>query len=116
MLTVALEQLRFFAYHGFYAEEGVLGNDFLLDIYVSFPEPEEVEALSETVNYAALYDIAREAMVVPQPLLEQVVYDISGIIHQRFPNITQTKVALRKMNPPMAGEIRNSLVVLEKNY
>ena len=35
MATIALEGMRFFAYHGYYEEERILGNDFILDVYVN---------------------------------------------------------------------------------
>ena len=35
MATIALEGMRFFAYHGYYEEERILGNEFILDVYVN---------------------------------------------------------------------------------
>ncbi len=116
MLTVALEGLKFFAYHGFYPEEQVIGNYFFLDIRVNLPEPEHFSALSESVNYESLYNIAEQTMRVPQQLLEQVVHDISMEIKQTFPVISYSHVTLRKQSPPFGGDVANSLVALEKQY
>ena len=35
MATIALEGMRFYAYHGYYEEERTLGNEFILDVYVN---------------------------------------------------------------------------------
>ena len=35
MATIALEGMRFYAYHGYYEEERILGNEFILDVYVN---------------------------------------------------------------------------------
>ncbi|MCO6477363.1 MAG: dihydroneopterin aldolase [Phaeodactylibacter sp.] len=35
MATIALEGMRFFAYHGYYEEEQILGNEFVVDIFVN---------------------------------------------------------------------------------
>lgn len=116
MLTIALEQVAFHAYHGYFPEETVIGNDFLLDISVRIPGTVPVDDLSETVNYQGLYEIAKAVMAVPKPLLEEVVYVLSDLLKERYPAIQKSTVSLRKLNPPMGASIRNSLVSLEKEY
>lgn len=116
LLTIALEQARFRAFHGLYAEEQIIGTDFLVDIQVQIPGTFAVEDLSDTVNYEGLYAIARTVMALPQPLLEQVVLDISDAIKTQYPEVQHSIVTLRKVNPPLGGEVRHSMVALEKNY
>lgn len=116
MLTIALEQVRFRAFHGFYPEEQIIGNDFIIDVYVTIPGATPVDDLSDTVNYQELYDVVKTVMSVPQPLLEQVVTDISNTIRDRYPRVKKTIVTLRKLSPPMEADLRNSMVSLEKEY
>ncbi|MET6996199.1 dihydroneopterin aldolase [Chitinophaga defluvii] len=116
MLTIALEQVHFHAYHGFFPEETIIGNDFIVDIYVRIPATTPIDDLSETVNYQGLYEIAAALMKTPRALLEEVVFDISREIKQTYPAVQQSTVTLRKMNPPMGASIRNSMVTLEKQY
>ena len=72
---VGLSKARFFAYHGFYPEEQVLGTVFFVDIDVAFDRslltPEE-EDIGKTVNYADLYGIAKAEMARSRKLLETV--------------------------------------------
>jgi len=116
MITVALEHIRFRAFHGFFPEEQVIGNDFIVDVYVTFPETSPVDGLADTVNYQDLFTIVKTVMDVPRPLLEQVVEDISNAVREKYPRIKRTQVSLRKMSPPMGADIRNSLVSLEREY
>ncbi len=116
MLTIALEKISFHAFHGLFPEETIIGNEFILDISVRIPGTVPIDDLANTVNYQGIYEIAREIMAVPKPLLEEVVYQISDTLKQRYPAITHSAVTLRKMNPPMGASIRNSLVSLEKDY
>ena len=116
MLTIALEQATFYAYHGLYPEETIIGNHFVLDIAVRIPGTVPVDDLSETVNYQGIYEVAKAVMAVARPLLEEVVYELSDALKQRYPAIQHSVVTLRKMNPPMGASIRNSLVSLEKDY
>ena len=116
MLTIALEQIRFRAFHGLYPEEQVIGNDFIVDVYATIPGSLPVDNLADTVNYEGLFSVVKAVMAVPQPLLEQVVMDISEAVREKYPQVQKTVVTLRKLNPPMGAEIRNSMVSLEKEY
>ncbi|MFB6453652.1 dihydroneopterin aldolase [Chitinophaga sp. Hz27] len=116
MLTIALEQAHFHAYHGFFPEETIIGNEFVLDIYVRIPGTVPIDDLSETVNYQGIYEVAKAVMAIPKPLLEEVVYAITDQLKSRYPGITHSNVILRKLNPPMGASIRNSMVSLEKDY
>ena len=116
MLTIALEQASFYAYHGLYPEETIIGNTFILDVAVQLPDTHEVEELSDTVNYQGIFEVAQTVMAIPKPLLEEVVYAITTQLKQRYPAILHSIVTLRKMNPPMGASIRNSMVSLEKTY
>lgn len=116
MLTIALEQIRFRAFHGLYPEEQVIGNDFIVDVYVTIPGTTPVDDLADTVNYEGLFTVVEAVMAVPQPLLEQVVTDISEAVRKKYPQVQKTVVTLRKLNPPMGAEMRNSMVSLEKEY
>ncbi|MCW3464309.1 dihydroneopterin aldolase [Chitinophaga nivalis] len=116
MLTIALEQASFHAFHGYYPEETIIGNEFILDVSVRIPGTVPVDDLSETVNYQGIYEIARDVMATPRPLLEEVVYELTDALKQRYPAIQHSTVTLRKMNPPMGASIRNSLVSLQKDY
>lgn len=116
MLTIALEQIRFRAFHGLYPEEQVIGNDFIVDVYVTIPGTTPVDDLADTVNYEGLFTVVEAVMAVPQPLLEQVVTDISEAVREKYPQVQKTVVTLRKLNPPMGAEMRNSMVSLEKEY
>ncbi len=52
MPTIALEGMRFYAYHGYYEEERILGNEFILDVYVNTETPliELVDDLHADLN------------------------------------------------------------------
>ena len=116
MLTIGLEQLQFHAFHGLYPEEKIIGNDFIIDVYVTIPGTSHIDHISDTVNYQGLFNLIKGIMAIPQPLLEQVVYAITDAIKAKYPEVQKTVISLRKMNPPMGATVRNSVVSLEKNY
>ena len=113
MQKVRLEGVRFFSYHGFYPEEQVLGTEFILDIETEL----EVfnsgrDDISNTVNYERLFQIASQEMKIPRKLLETVAYSILEQIRHEFLTIKSIRVAIRKMNPPLGAEVRNSSIEL----
>jgi len=60
MTTIALEGMHFFAYHGYYAEERIVGNQFIIDVYVDVDTfDSQDDNIDDTVNYEVIYDITK---------------------------------------------------------
>lgn len=110
---VALEGVRFFAYHGYYPEEQKVGNEFLVDIETETVVEENLkDELSDTVNYERLFEIASFEMKTPRKLLETVAHRILKTILAEFSQLAKIRVGIRKLNLPVKGEVKNSLVEL----
>jgi dihydroneopterin aldolase len=110
---VALEGIRFYAFHGFYPEEQKIGNEFVLDISTeSNADKDFADELTDTVNYERLFEIAAEEMKAPRKLLETVAHAILVRIVSEFPKLETAKVSIRKLNLPLKGEVKNSRVEL----
>lgn len=102
---VSLTDLRFYAYHGYYPEEQVLGNEFFVTIRVGFTKDlHGNDRLENTVNYERLYEIAQSEMQHPKKLLETVAEAILKQIHQAFPWVEEIAVSIRKSRPPFGGD------------
>lgn len=110
--TVALKDVKCFAYHGFYAEEQLTGIYFSLDVTVTFVPGDETENLEKTVNYEILNSIILEEMKVPKKLLETVVKDILDKIVFKYAFLKTAEVSIKKLNPPMPGQVGHSFVQL----
>jgi dihydroneopterin aldolase len=110
MIKVALQEVRFFAYHGFYPEEQIWGGSFLLDVEVEFKNEDVEDDISNTVNYEKLYSILAEEMKQPRKLLETLVQKMIEKIRTDFPFLETVKVGIKKLNPPLPGEVKYSLV------
>lgn len=110
---IALQGIRFFAFHGFYPEEQVLGCEFIVDIDT------EIEVyghgnddINNTVNYERLFTIAKAEMEIPRKLIETVAHGILEKIRHEFLAVKVIRVTIRKMHPPLAGQVENSLIEL----
>ena len=113
---VALENVRFSAYHGFYPEEQLTGNEFVVDIETSFKVHDDGgDELNNTVNYERLFEIASTEMRHTRKLLETVAHGILTQVSNEFAFLQTVKVSIRKMHLPVEGEVGNSLIQLTFN-
>jgi dihydroneopterin aldolase len=113
--TISLEGLEFFAYHGFYPEEQRIGNKYALDITVQtdFTEAAQHDKLSETVNYATLYQVAAKVMQEPAKLLEHIAFKVISSVREHYPDIALVTVKVSKFNPPVGGVCARSVITME---
>jgi dihydroneopterin aldolase len=117
MIKVSLHGAEFFAYHGFYTEEQLLGNKFLLDIDVEFETHADLtgDHIADTVNYEQLYAIARHQMQHTRKLLEAVAQSIAVAIKNDYPEVQNIRVELKKLNPLLKGLVAYSSVTVTNN-
>lgn len=104
MLTISLKNIEFFAYHGVYESEKLLGNRFILNMHVHFlPTVTPIARLEETLNYEVLFKRVSDRMAQPTPLLETIVMELAEEVLASFLQINAVFVSLEKCNPPIAG-------------
>lgn len=115
-LQVALKDVRFYAFHGFYPEEQLIGSVFYLDIAAECDAATNLnDDLSQTLNYERLFTIAKQEMNKTAKLIETVAQNILNQITKDFPQVHTAQVSIRKMNPPLSGEVGQSQVTLTFN-
>ena len=116
MGMIALEGIHFFAPHGYYEEEQLIGNQFEVDIYVDleFGLQSMEDALENTVNYESLFNVCREVFSgAPRKLIETLAMDICESIKSRHPEVKSVKVRIAKINPPLEARTDRSFVEYE---
>lgn len=110
--TVALKDVKFFALHGYYPEEQLTGNHFLVSAEVTFLPSGDSENLDHTVNYEVINTIMSEEMQRTQKMLETVIKNIMNRILESYPFLLTMEIGIKKLHPPMPGEIGHSFVQL----
>ncbi|MES2457561.1 MAG: dihydroneopterin aldolase [Bacteroidota bacterium] len=110
--TVALKDVKCFALHGYYPEEQLTGIYFMVDVLVTFESNDDTEDLQRTVNYEVLNSIILEEMANTQKMLETVVRRILDRVLDLYPFVRTAETGIRKLNPPMPGQIGHSFVQL----
>lgn len=117
LITIYLNNVRFRAYHGLYPEERQKGNDFVVNMEVSYlPLSGIITSLDDTIDYAALFDIINKIMQQPVDLLETLVQRMAHAVHEQFPQVKNISVSVEKLNPPIDKFTGSTTVKYTKEY
>ncbi len=107
--------MEFFAHHGCFEEEQIIGNNFVvnLTVYGDFGKAAESDDINDALNYQELYDAVKEQMAIKSHLLENVAKRIADSLTEKFPQIKRLSLRIDKINPPLGGKLYSSSVTLD---
>jgi len=116
MGKIEIEGMEFYAFHGHFTAEQVVGNRFLVDLTLISDSSEAAKSdnLADAMDYQIAYRIVKEEMQIKSHLLEHVAQRIIDRLYVECPSIEKAKIKLSKLNPPMGGEIEKVSVTLER--
>jgi len=116
MGKIMLEGMEFFAYHGCYKEEQLIGTKFIVDLEVEYntASAEESDHLHDTLNYQEVYRIVKREMEIRSKLLENVARRILNSLKEAFPEAGKTTLKIAKVNPPLGGKVKQVSCVLSQ--
>ena len=108
MGKIALDGMEFFAYHGCFQEEQLIGTKFIVDLCVETDTSaaEQSDHLHDTINYSSLYTVVKTEMEQKSHLLEHVAGRIIKSVAEHFPVITGIELMISKLNPPVGGKMK----------
>jgi len=117
-LQIELRRMTFYAYHGVAPQETRVGNTFIVDLILTAPLENAVwsDDLSDTINYATVYETVKAEMAIPSRLLEHAAGRILKALKERFPQITEVELVLSKLNPPFGGDIHSASIILKESF
>ena len=115
MSVISIEGMEFFAYHGCFKEEAIIGTKFRIDLFLRTDtrKAEASDELKDTVNYQKVYGYVKEEMQTRSKLLEHVGRRILNRIRKEFPEVNHARIKIRKLNPPLGGKMDFVAVELE---
>jgi 7,8-dihydroneopterin aldolase/epimerase/oxygenase len=116
MGLIQIEGMEFYAFHGCYKEEQIVGNKFRVDISIDTDceKAKSTDDLRNALNYQAVYLLVKEQMQIKSKLLEHVAGRILDALYRGFPETEKATVKVSKMNPPLGGKVEKVSVTLTK--
>lgn len=109
--------MEFYAFHGHYKEEQIVGNRFLVDLEIEtdLGPAAESDQLEDAVNYQMAYMLIKKEMTRKKSnLLENIANRILDSLYNELQGIKKATVRVRKMHPPMGGTIRSVGVTMSR--
>lgn len=116
MGTIALNNIRIYAYHGCLGEEGVIGSEYRVDVELSadLNKAAHSDTLSDTVDYVTINRLIKEEMKKRSKLLENVSKRIVDRIFSEHKMVTDVLLKISKINPPITGDVEMVTVTLKE--
>ena len=116
MELIQIEGMEFYAFHGHFKEEQIVGNKFMIDVTIEtdLEKPMESDNLKDAVNYQLAYEVVKQEMQKKSHLLEHIAGRILNALYTEIEGIKKATVKVSKMNPPVGGKIHSVSVVVSR--
>jgi len=116
MGKIYLENMEFYAYHGHFKEEQIVGNQFLVNMTLetNMEAASKSDHLEDALNYQTVYQLIDTEMKKKSHLLENIAGRILDQVFSHFDYIEHAWIKVSKMNPPMGGKMQAVSVSLER--
>ncbi len=101
--SVILKKVHFFAYHGLYPEEAIKGNDFEVNLTLTYTKHTPVHALDDSIDYVAVYELLKKQMAIRKELLEVLSQSIAEEVKNTYPQVSKIELEIIKLRPPIQG-------------
>ncbi|MCK4373509.1 MAG: dihydroneopterin aldolase [candidate division Zixibacteria bacterium] len=109
--------MSFYGYHGVSAAERETGRMFEVDceLEVDLAEAGKSDQLTDTVDYAHVYETIRETVEGKAfSLLERLAGELAARVLDRF-GVYSVTLRVRKLNPPVRGGVKHIEVELTRH-
>jgi len=112
---IELNKMRFYAYHGLYAEETEKGGWY--EVNVSFVCDADhaiaTDKIEGTVNYEEVYAAVKAAMEIPSHLLEHLAGRIIRGVKEKVKGVHALEVSIFKLEAPVGGPLAHVQVTMK---
>ncbi|MBK8845995.1 MAG: dihydroneopterin aldolase [Bacteroidetes bacterium] len=114
-MTLYINNIRCYAYHGCLPEENIIGQWYRTDIELQLNNAASLQSdkLEDTVDYTLIHDVVRKEMKQPAKLIEHVAWRIGTALQNTLQHVSYLKVMVTKFNPPVNGMIGDVCVAVE---
>jgi dihydroneopterin aldolase len=117
MAIIELINIEFYAYHGHFKEEQIVGNKFIVNVKVEtdINKPAETDNLKDALDYTKIYKVVEQEMMIKSNLLENVLLRIVKSLFNTFSQIEWLEVSIKKVNPPIGTKVDGVALIWRGN-
>ena len=106
MYQIRMKNCAFFARHGVFDEEEMLGQRFYVDAVLTVDPGGalEADAIEGTVDYGVAFQVIEKIITGERRfLIEALALEVGKALIERFPQIARAEITVRKPNAPVPG-------------
>ncbi len=106
MYQIRMKNCAFFARHGVFDEEEMLGQRFYVDatLQVDPGRALDDDSIDGTVDYGVAFTVIEKIVTGERRfLIEALALEVAKALTQRFPQISRAEITIRKPNAPVPG-------------
>lgn len=114
--VIVIEDMKFYAYHGCFDKEKIVGTPFSVSAYMEYDAEKATQSdnIDDALNYQKAYELIAKEMQQTSNLLENVTQRILDCLYENFEELFFARVTVKKLAPPMGGEIGSVSLTLER--
>lgn len=116
MFSILLDNCKFYAHHGLFEEESIVGAAFEVSVKADFEETAAITHMNQTVNYVGIFEIVQRHFQRPRQLLETLAQEITQEIHESDNRIQHIEITIKKLNPPIQNFTGTVGVTFKKSF
>jgi dihydroneopterin aldolase len=116
MGLIQIEGMEFYAFHGHFKEEQIVGNKFLIDLEIEtdLERAGISDRLEDASDYTLACRVVKEEMEKKSKLLENIAKRILDSLYLNMKNIKKVTVRIKKMNPPVGSKVGSVSVIMSR--
>jgi len=106
MYQIRMKNCAFFARHGVFDEEEMLGQRFYVDAVLTVDPGRALEddSIENTVDYGVAFQVIEKIITGQRRfLIEALALEVSKALTARYPQIARAEITVRKPNAPVPG-------------
>ncbi|MEQ1944488.1 dihydroneopterin aldolase [Mesorhizobium sp. VNQ89] len=106
MYQIRMKNCAFFARHGVFDEEEMLGQRFYVDAALTVDPGRALEddSIENTVDYGVAFQVIEKIITGQRRfLIEALALEVGKALTARYPQIARAEVTVRKPNAPVPG-------------
>lgn len=113
---IVIENMKFYAYHGCFDKEKIVGTPFAVSVHMEYDAEKAAQSdnITHALNYQKAYELIAKEMQETSNLLEHVTQRILNRLYDNFEELCFARVTVKKLAPPMGGEIGSVSVTLKR--